>query len=74
MIPTKNRRTWQAFEQQLRDANVDYQIVAYGHAVHAFSDVHVDELKQPGAKYNASADKRSWQAMVDFLAEVFHTS
>ncbi len=63
-----------AFEKQLRDTNVDYQIVSYGHAVHAFSDVHVDELNQPGAKYNAAADKRSWQTMVDFFAEIFRAS
>ncbi len=63
-----------AFEQQLRESGVDYQIVNYGHAVHAFSDVHVDELNQPGAKYNAAADKRSWQAMVDFFAEIFRAS
>ncbi len=60
-----------AFEQQLRDNNVDYQIVNYGHAVHAFTDSGVDALNIPGAKYNAAADHRSWQAMVDFFAEIF---
>ncbi len=60
-----------AFEQQLRENNVDYQIVAYGHAVHAFTDPGVDALGLPGAKYNAAADRRSWQAMRDFLTEIF---
>ena len=60
-----------AFEQQLRDNNVDYRIVMYGHAVHAFTDPGVDALHQSGAKYNAAADKRSWQAMQDFFAEIF---
>jgi dienelactone hydrolase len=60
-----------AFEDQLRQLNVDYQIVSYGHAVHAFTDSHVDELHQDGAKYNAAADQRSWQAMCDFFAEIF---
>jgi dienelactone hydrolase len=60
-----------AFEQQLRDNNVDYQIVSYGHAVHAFTDPGVDALHLDGAKYNAAADKRSWQAMRDFFAEIF---
>jgi dienelactone hydrolase len=72
--PYEKPEDMQAFEQQLRDNNVDYQIVSYGHAVHAFSDVHVDELNQPGAKYNAAADKRSWQAMCDFFAEIFKAS
>jgi len=60
-----------AFEQQLRDNNVDYEIVSYGHAQHAFTDAQVDALNQPGAKYNAAADKRSWQAMRDFFTEIF---
>ena len=60
-----------AFEQQLRDNNVDYQIISYGHAVHAFTDPGVDALHLDGAKYNAAADKRSWQAMSDFFNELF---
>ena len=60
-----------AFEQQLRDNHVDYQIVKYGHAVHAFTDQGVDALNLPGAKYNADADRRSWQAMRDFFTEIF---
>ncbi len=70
-IPYEKPEDMKAFEQQLRDNNVDYQIVAYGHAVHAFTDPDVDALNQPGAKYNAAADKRSWQAMRDFFAEIF---
>ena len=69
--PYEKPEDMKAFEQQLRDNNVDYQIVAYGHAVHAFTDPGVDALNQPGAKYNADADKRSWQAMRDFFAEIF---
>jgi dienelactone hydrolase len=69
--PYEKPEDMKAFEQQLRDNNVDYQIVYYGHAVHAFTDSQVDALNQPGAKYNAAADKRSWQAMRDFFTEVF---
>jgi dienelactone hydrolase len=60
-----------AFEQQMRENNVDYQIVKYGHAVHAFTDAGVDALHLDGARYNAAADHRSWQAMRDFFAELF---
>jgi len=60
-----------AFEQQLRDNDVDYQIVSYGHAVHAFTDRGSDALNIPGVKYNAAADARSWQAMRDFFNEIF---
>jgi dienelactone hydrolase len=69
--PYEKPEDMQAFEQQLRDNNVDYQIVSYGHAVHAFTDPGVDALNQNGAKYNAPADKRSWQAMRDFFTEIF---
>ena len=60
-----------AFEQQLRDNNVDYVITSYAHAQHAFTDKDVDQLNLQGAKYNAAADKRSWIAMKDFLSEIF---
>lgn len=69
--PYEKPEDMKAFEQQLRDNNVDYQIVSYGHAVHAFTDKDVDAFNQPGAKYNTEADKRSWKAMRDFFAEIF---
>jgi dienelactone hydrolase len=69
--PFEKPEDMKAFEQQMRENNVDYQIVMYGHAVHAFTDPGVDALNQDGAKYNAAADRRSWQAMRDFFAELF---
>jgi dienelactone hydrolase len=69
--PYEKSEDMAAFEKQLKDGNVDYQIVAYGHAVHAFTDKEVDKLNQPGAKYNADADRRSWQTMRDFFTEIF---
>jgi len=72
--PFEKPEDMKAFEQQLRDNNVDYQIVYYGHAVHAFTDDQVDALNLPGAKYNAAADQRSWQAMKAFFNEIFGTT
>jgi dienelactone hydrolase len=60
-----------AFEQQLRENKVDYSIVSYGGAVHAFTDPGVDAMHLDGAKYNEAADRRSWQAMRDFFNEIF---
>jgi len=60
-----------AFEKEMRDSGVDWQIVFYGGAVHAFTQFDVDKYNLPGAKYNEKADKRSWQAMKDFFAEIF---
>lgn len=59
------------FQQEMRDAKVNYQINAYGGAVHAFSDPGAGDDPGKGAAYNAQADKRSWQAMKDFFAEIF---
>jgi len=60
-----------AFEQQMHDNGIDLKVVEYPHAVHAFTDAGVDALHVPGAKYNAAADKASWQAMKEFLRGLF---
>ena len=59
-----------AFEKEMRDNKVDWSITFYGGAVHAFTQSNPG-FSNPGAKYNAKADKRSWQAMKDFFAEIF---
>ncbi|BAZ33438.1 dienelactone hydrolase [Cylindrospermum sp. NIES-4074] len=59
-----------AFEEEMRKANVDWQLISYGGVVHAFTNP--DYKNDPkGAAYNAIADKRSWQAMKQFFAELF---
>jgi len=60
----------QAFEKEMRDANVDWQFVAYGGAVHAFTDKGAGNDSSKGAAYNAQADLRSWREMKMFLDEV----
>ena len=60
-----------AFEKEMRDSGVDWQITFYGGAVHAFTQPNVGDLNLPGAKYNEKAYKRSWQAMKNFFAEIF---
>jgi dienelactone hydrolase len=59
-----------AFESEMRDNKVDWQITFYGGAVHAFTQPNPGFVNA-GAKYNEKADKRSWQAMKDFFAEIF---
>lgn len=58
-----------AFEDELRQAKVDYQLVKYGGAVHSFTDKSAGTDNSKGAAYNAAADARSWQAMQDFFTE-----
>jgi dienelactone hydrolase len=68
--PFQNPADLAAFEKEMRDANVDWQITFYGGAVHAFTQPMANG-NPPGAKYNERADRRSWQAMKDFFAEIF---
>lgn len=69
--PFQSADNLNAFESEMRDNSVDWQIVFYGGAVHAFTQPDVDKENLNGAKYNEKADKRSWQAMKDFFGEIF---
>jgi dienelactone hydrolase len=62
-----------AFQEEMRGGKVDWQMVCYGNAVHSFSVPAAGTDPSKGNAYNESADKRSWQAMKDFLNEIFGT-
>jgi dienelactone hydrolase len=55
--------------KELTDAKADWQLHAYGHAMHAFTAQGLN-MPENGMQYNANADRRSWAATVGFLAEV----
>jgi dienelactone hydrolase len=59
-----------AFESEMRDAKVDWRLIKYGGAVHSFTQPDPG-FSNPGAKYNEKADKRSWEDMKSFFAEIF---
>lgn len=59
-----------ALAKELTDAGVDWQLHAYGHTGHAFTDESAN-MPDRGLAYQPDADRRSWQAMTDFLAEIF---
>ncbi len=61
-----------AFEQEMRAGHVDWELVQYGNAVHAFTNPAAGHDNSRGVAYNPEADRRSWQAMRDFFAEIFH--
>lgn len=56
---------------ELTRAKVDWQIHIYGHTLHAFTNPEVNDPTGLGAAYDATADRRSWVAMENFLAELF---
>lgn len=51
--------------REMSEAGVDWQLHAYGHTVHAFTNPAREGM------YSPVADARSWQAMRDFLDEIF---
>jgi len=60
-----------AFETEMHDAKVDWRLIKYGGAVHAFTQPMAGNDNSKGAAYNERADKRSWQDMKQFFAEIF---
>lgn len=59
-----------AVAAELTGAGADWQLHAYGHAMHAFTAKHAND-PTGGKLYDAAADRRSWQAAVAFLDEIF---
>jgi dienelactone hydrolase len=60
-----------AFEEEMRQAGVDWQLIVYGGAVHGFTNPANGTDNSKGAAYNAAADRRSWLHMQQFFAELF---
>ena len=54
---------------EMTQAGADWQIHAYGHALHGFT--HNAPALADGIGYSESADRRSWQSVLNFLAELF---
>ena len=63
-----------AFEEEMRQAGVDWQLTSYGRAVHSFTDWNAGNDNSKGAAYNEKADRRSWEAMKLFFAEIFQSA
>ena len=59
-----------AFAAEMNARDADWQLVAYGRTVHAFTNARYHE---PGgaALFSTSASRRSWQVLADFLEELF---
>jgi dienelactone hydrolase len=60
-----------AFQDEMRKAGVDWQMVYYSGAVHSFTNPESGKAGIKGAGYNETADRRSWLAMRDFFDEIF---
>ncbi|HEX2136073.1 MAG TPA: dienelactone hydrolase family protein [Microvirga sp.] len=68
-IPPEQRN---AFEQEMREGRVDWQMNIYGGVVHSFTNPEADQRGQPErSRYDAKADARSWAEMCAFFEEIF---
>lgn len=59
-----------AFCQEMTEAKVDWQVHQYGHTQHAFANPMAHD-NHMGTVYNPVAERRSLQAMRNFLEEIF---
>ena len=59
----------QALGDEMNAAGADWQLHAYGGVYHAFTNPMANDPDGLGVLYNAEADRRSWQAMKNFLEE-----
>ncbi|NCF16572.1 MAG: carboxymethylenebutenolidase [Gammaproteobacteria bacterium] len=55
---------------ELSAMGADWQLHAYGNTMHAFTNPAADNPDM-GTVYDATADRRSWQATMNFLEEIF---
>lgn len=59
-----------ALARELTEGKADWQIHAYGHTGHGFTDASAN-MPERGVVYQPDANRRSWRAMIDFLEEIF---
>ncbi len=59
-----------ALATELTERGADWQLHAYGHALHAFMAPFANAPER-GIQYSAPTARRAWQGAVDFLRETF---
>ncbi|WP_425409436.1 dienelactone hydrolase family protein [Hyphococcus sp.] len=59
-----------ALGEELTKAKADWQLHGYGGTMHAFTNPQAND-PDFGTVYDKDADRRSWEAMKNFLAELF---
>lgn len=58
------------FQQEMRNAKADWQMIYYANAVHSFTNKKSGNDNSKGAAYNELADKRSYAHFLQFLNEI----
>jgi dienelactone hydrolase len=60
-----------AFKKETAAAGADVKIMSYPNAHHSFTNPNADSHHIDNIKYDADADKKSWEDMKSFFADVF---
>ena len=60
-----------AFWEEMDRARADWHFHAYAGVRHGFTDPGSDARGLDAIRYNASADRQSWAAMLEMFGEVF---
>lgn len=60
-----------AFEKEMNDNHVKYQLIKYPGAVHSFTEKGAGNDNSKGAAYNKEADEKSFAAAESFLQQIF---
>lgn len=59
------------FQVVLDEANASWEMITYGNVRHSFTNPKADSRGMEALKYDAYADKHSWQAMQHFFNTLF---
>lgn len=60
-----------AFQEAMRKAGADWQMIFFGGAVHSFANPAAGSDKAKGVSYDPKAASRSWEYLQTFLREIF---
>jgi dienelactone hydrolase len=73
--PMVGKEQVDSFTKAMNDAKLDYELIQYSGAIHAFTNPDADKIREAsglkGIGYNAEAAKRSWDRMQVFFKEIF---
>jgi len=72
--PFNPPQTVEAFKKEMDAAGVDYKLINYPKALHAFTNPAADSTGKANnmpIAYNKAADRKSWKDMEEFLSNVF---
>ena len=64
-----------AFKAEMKDAEVEYEFIAYPNVKHSFTNPEADQFSEKfnlsALKYDQHADEDSWNRMLNFFTKIF---